>query len=166
MRVLIRHHPLLRPVYLKWMLLVMATVVTPRDCSRCHTTEGQQFAASHHAKAGNILASLDNFLAETVEGARLDFNPHSPTMGVESVNGMASVNVGCKQCHGSKVTLEAKRARAEVNANVQESVTGIAVAKAFRQEQAIYDAFANVNTPEDLLAAESRLAESLRYEQE
>jgi hydroxylamine dehydrogenase len=33
----------------------------------------------HHAKAGNILASLDNYLAETVEGARLPFNPHSPT---------------------------------------------------------------------------------------
>ncbi len=27
--------------------------------------------ASHHAKAGNILASLDNFLAETVEGSRV-----------------------------------------------------------------------------------------------
>ena len=59
--------------------VTIATVVTPRDCSRCHTTEGQQFAASHHAKAGNILASLDNFLAETVEGARQPFNPHSPT---------------------------------------------------------------------------------------
>ena len=32
-------------------------------------------------EAGNILASLDNYLAETVEGARSPFNPHSPTPG-------------------------------------------------------------------------------------
>ncbi len=87
----------------------IATIVTPKDCGRCHTTETEEFLASHHAKAGNILASLDNFLAETVEGAREPFNPHSPTPGrnIDMVNGMASVNVGCKQCHGSKVALEA-----------------------------------------------------------
>jgi hypothetical protein len=86
---------------------LIATVVTPRDCSRCHLTEAAEFARSHHSKGGNILASLDNFLAETVEGARVSFNPHSPTPGheVDQVNGMASVNVGCKQCHGSKVAL-------------------------------------------------------------
>ena len=49
---------------------LIATVVTPRDCGRCHKTETDEFMASHHAKAGNILASLDNFLAETVEGSR------------------------------------------------------------------------------------------------
>ena len=86
----------------------IATVVTPRDCSRCHVTEAAQFAASHHAKAGNILASLDNFLAETVEGARMNFNPHSPTPGraVDSVNGFASAFSGCQQCHGSKVAFQ------------------------------------------------------------
>jgi len=86
----------------------IATIVTPMDCGRCHKTETEEFMASHHAKAGNILASLDNFLAETVEGHREPFNPHSPTPGMEvdMVNGMASVNVGCKQCHGSKVALE------------------------------------------------------------
>jgi len=85
----------------------IATVVTPRDCGRCHEIEAKEFAASHHAKAGNILASLDNFLAETVEGARAPFNPHSPTPGkaVDKVNGMASAIVGCQQCHGSKVAL-------------------------------------------------------------
>jgi len=86
----------------------IATIVTPKDCSRCHKTETEEFMASHHAKAGNILASLDNFLAETVEGHREPFNPHSPTPGrqFDIVNGMASVNVGCKQCHGSKVAIE------------------------------------------------------------
>ena len=46
----------------------IATIVTPLDCSRCHENVFQEFEASHHAKAGNILASLDNLLAETVEG--------------------------------------------------------------------------------------------------
>ncbi len=87
--------------------VTIATIVTPLDCARCHPKEYEQFRVSHHSKAGNILDSLDNFLAETVEGAKEPFNPHSPTPGdkVIEVNGMASVNVGCKQCHGSKVAL-------------------------------------------------------------
>ena len=85
----------------------VATVVTPRDCSACHAEVAKEFERSHHAAAGNILASLDNFLAETVEGARQPFNPHSPTPGraVEAVNGLASAFSGCQQCHGSKVAL-------------------------------------------------------------
>ncbi|MDA0837169.1 MAG: multiheme c-type cytochrome [Planctomycetota bacterium] len=86
----------------------IATVVTPRDCSHCHPAEAEEFKRSHHAAAGKILHSLDNYLAETVEGARAPFNPHSPTPGksVEQVNGMASVFSGCMQCHGSKVGLK------------------------------------------------------------
>jgi len=88
----------------------IATVVTPRDCGACHSTEYEEFSRSHHAKGGNILASLDNFLAETVEGSRTPFNPHSPTPGrdVAKVNGMSSASVGCQQCHGSKVALESR----------------------------------------------------------
>ena len=71
----------------------IATIVTPKDCSRCHKTETDEFIASHHAKAGNILASLDNFLAETVEGARVPFNPHSPTPGRRC---------RCRQRHGQR----------------------------------------------------------------
>jgi len=87
--------------------VTVATIVTPLDCSRCHEAVYQEFAGSHHAAGGNILASLDNFLAETVEGARIPFDPHSSTPGdsVDRVNGLASVAVGCKQCHGSKVAL-------------------------------------------------------------
>jgi len=86
----------------------IATIVTPRDCATCHIDEAAEFAASHHSKAGNILASLDNYLAETVEGAREDFNPHSPTPGraFGMVNGNASAQSGCKQCHGAKVALQ------------------------------------------------------------
>ena len=90
--------------------VLIATVVTPRDCSRCHPAEAEEFGQSHHAAAGRILHSLDNFLAETVEGSRGMFNPHSPTPGkaVEKVNGMASAFLGCHQCHGSKVGLQSK----------------------------------------------------------
>lgn len=42
-------------------------------------------------------------------------------------------------------TRQARRVLAQVNANVQESVTGISVAKAFRQESAIYKEFQGVN---------------------
>ena len=87
---------------------LIATVVTPRDCGRCHIQETTEFLRSHHAKAGNILASLDNLLAETVEGFRGDFNPHSPTPGggPDKVNGLASATSGCKQCHGSLMALQ------------------------------------------------------------
>jgi len=87
---------------------LIAAVVTPRDCARCHDQVAQEFERSHHAAAGNILASLDNFLAEVVEGARLPFDPHSKTPGrgdIVKVNGMASVSLGCMQCHGSKIAL-------------------------------------------------------------
>jgi ATP-binding cassette subfamily B protein len=40
-----------------------------------------------------------------------------------------------------RVTQNAKRVRAEINAQIQESISGIIVAKGFRQEQAIYSAF-------------------------
>ena len=88
----------------------IATVVTPRDCARCHAKEDAEFEGSHHAKAGNILASLDNYLAEIVEGSRVPFDPHSPTPGKVTdakVNGLASVQSGCQQCHGAKVALRA-----------------------------------------------------------
>lgn len=69
----------------------IAVIVSPKDCANCHTQEVEEFAASHHAKAGQIIGSLDNFLAEVVEGA-LTMNGESP----------AAVN-GCWQCHGSEV---------------------------------------------------------------
>lgn len=42
-------------------------------------------------------------------------------------------------------TRQARRAIAEVNSNIQESVTGISVAKAFRQEHSIYAHFKSTN---------------------
>ncbi len=74
--------------------VLVAVIVSPKDCAKCHQNENDEFQASHHANAGKILGSLDNVLAEVVEGdmARLALNGNSP----------AAVN-GCWQCHGSVV---------------------------------------------------------------
>ena len=76
---------------------VIATIVSPKDCARCHEKEVEQFVASHHAKAARILGSLDNVLAEVVEGNNDFVTPMFP-MGISA----AAVN-GCWQCHGSEV---------------------------------------------------------------
>ncbi len=39
---------------------IIAGIVSPKDCARCHETEAEQFLASHHAKGGEVLGSLDN----------------------------------------------------------------------------------------------------------
>lgn len=88
---------------------LIATIVTPRDCAECHEDETEEFLHSHHSKAGRILHSLDNRLAEVAEGNRVPFNPHGITPGREDfgmVNGLASASAGCWQCHGSKVAFE------------------------------------------------------------
>ena len=63
---------------------LISIVVTPKDCSKCHTTEFEEMDGSHHSKAGDILASLDNLMGEVVGGP-------------------AAVNAGCRQCHGGKL---------------------------------------------------------------
>ena len=64
----------------------VSALVTPKDCAQCHDKEYKEFAPSHHAKAGEILASLDNVLAEKAAGM--------PGNIADAVN-------GCWQCHGS-----------------------------------------------------------------
>ena len=70
---------------------VISVIVSPQDCSKCHKKEVEEFDRSHHATAGDILGSLDNVLAEVVEGA--------PTLsGTSPITAM-----GCGACHGSIV---------------------------------------------------------------
>lgn len=75
----------------------IATIVSPKDCAQCHEVEAAQFAASHHSKGARILGSLDNRLAEVVEG-----NSGFVTSGFPHGNSAAAVS-GCWQCHGSVV---------------------------------------------------------------
>ncbi len=62
----------------------IAVLVTPKDCGRCHAKEVTEMTGSHHAMAGDILNSLDNYLGEVLGGPE-------------------AVAVGCQQCHGSAV---------------------------------------------------------------
>jgi hypothetical protein len=76
---------------------IISIIVSPKDCARCHEKETEEFAGSHHSKAGRIMGSLDNVLAEVVEGNSAFVTPMFPG-GVSA----AAVN-GCWQCHGSEV---------------------------------------------------------------
>jgi hypothetical protein len=67
----------------------IVVLVTPKNCQTCHAREAIQFEASRHADAARFIGSLDNTLGEVVAG------------------GPAS-NSGCKQCHGSVVTVSGK----------------------------------------------------------
>ena len=62
----------------------IAIVVTPKDCGRCHAKQLEETTGSHHAMAGDILNSLDNYLGEVIGGPE-------------------AVATGCMQCHGSKI---------------------------------------------------------------
>lgn len=75
----------------------IAIIVSPKDCSKCHSAEVKEFSDSHHAQAAKILGSLDNILAEVVEGNRGFVTP-----GFPHGNSAAAVS-GCWQCHGSEV---------------------------------------------------------------
>ena len=65
---------------------VIATIVSPKDCGRCHATEYKQQKGSVHANAAVIIQN------------RLP--------ALENVGGPAIVAGGCDQCHGSKVKLK------------------------------------------------------------
>ncbi|MFH0822698.1 MAG: multiheme c-type cytochrome [Pseudomonadota bacterium] len=62
----------------------IATIVSPKDCSRCHKEQFDQQQPSHHAKGADILNTLDNYLGTVVGGPAAEAN-------------------GCRQCHGSNV---------------------------------------------------------------
>jgi hypothetical protein len=63
---------------------IIATIVSPKDCGRCHTKEFEQAAGSVHVKA---LSLIQQRMPEA-ENALTD---------------KALISAGCAQCHGSKV---------------------------------------------------------------
>lgn len=78
---------------------MITTLVSPKRCAQCHEREVNEFDKSHHATAGLIIGSLDNTLAEIIEGSI------HPGM---TLNGESPVAVqGCWQCHGSPVKVSA-----------------------------------------------------------
>jgi hypothetical protein len=75
----------------------ITSVVTPKACAQCHKEEVKQFQESHHADAGKIMGSLDNVLAEVVEG-HVKYNEKG-----EKIADSAVLVSGCLQCHGSEI---------------------------------------------------------------
>ena len=65
----------------------VATLVTPKDCGRCHPKETAEVDNSYHATAGLILESNDAYLAHVGGG-------HPAAIA------------GCESCHGTKVQLD------------------------------------------------------------
>ena len=63
---------------------VISTIVSPKDCGRCHETEYKQQQGSVHAKAVSIIKNRMPALSEH--------------FGSPSIN-----DAGCAKCHGSKV---------------------------------------------------------------
>ena len=66
---------------------LIATLVTPFDCGKCHEKEAEQVGDSYHAHAGEILDSNDAYLAHAAGGAPVAM-------------------AGCESCHGSKVIID------------------------------------------------------------
>lgn len=65
---------------------IIATVVSPKDCGRCHTEEEEQQRGSVHAEAVAVIRE------------------RMPAM-VNNLAGAAIEAAGCAQCHGSTVAL-------------------------------------------------------------
>lgn len=61
---------------------VIATVVSPKDCGRCHSAEFKQQEGSVHAEAVALIADKLPAMTENVSGAAIEA-------------------AGCAQCHGS-----------------------------------------------------------------
>lgn len=63
---------------------IIATLVSPKDCGRCHTQEYEETEASVHSKA---LSQINNRLPESATDP----------------SGKMLITAGCTSCHGSKV---------------------------------------------------------------
>lgn len=68
---------------------LIATLVTPKDCGRCHQKEAAEVDASYHATAGLILESQDAYMAHAAGGSPVAI-------------------AGCESCHGTKVRIDPK----------------------------------------------------------
>jgi len=67
------------------------TILSPLDCQFCHEREVKEMVNSHHATAGEIMASLDNVIGEVICSM--------PVTKADAVN-------GCWQCHGGIIKIE------------------------------------------------------------
>ena len=65
---------------------LVAVVVTPKDCEKCHEKESKEYSSSHHADAVKALDAFDNFYGRAAWGA--------------------DDRTGCIPCHGSTLKMQ------------------------------------------------------------
>ncbi|MEN8180001.1 MAG: multiheme c-type cytochrome [Pseudomonadota bacterium] len=63
---------------------IIATIVSPKDCGRCHTKEFKETEGSVHSKALSLIKNRMPALADNLSGREM-------------------IAAGCAQCHGSQV---------------------------------------------------------------
>ena len=68
---------------------LIAVLVTPKDCGKCHEQQAEETTNSYHAHAGEILSSNDAYLAYAAGGTPIAI-------------------VGCESCHGAKMLIDEK----------------------------------------------------------
>src|SRR5579859_3077800 len=92
--------------------------------------------------AVNLLSQVLLFLL--IAAILLVRNWHLALLALSIIPAIVAVALGFRYL-ARKATQRSQRSLARVNANVQEVISGITVAKNFRQEQNMYDAFKKVN---------------------
>ena len=66
---------------------IIATIVSPKDCGRCHVKEFKETDGSVHSKALSLISNRLPALADNLTGIEM-------------------VSAGCAQCHGSKIKVK------------------------------------------------------------
>ena len=88
----------------------IATIVTPRDCARCHpdrvggVRREPSLQGRQHPRLARQLPGRDGRGLARGRSTRIR---RRPGKAVQVVNGMAPANSGCQQCHGSLVAFQA-----------------------------------------------------------
>ena len=75
------------PVGTKEYRVPVSAVVTPKDCSRCHPDEAQQYSVSKHANTVEIMWKIDPWLGQ-------------------GLNSEIERTSGCSYCHGSVLQMK------------------------------------------------------------
>ena len=78
--------PDISKVHLKYDKTPVSTIVSPRDCSRCHPSEAAEYDRSKHAQTLDIVWKLDPWMND----------------GMNNTNERVT---GCQHCHGSIVNV-------------------------------------------------------------
>ncbi len=73
--------------HLEYSKVPVSAVVSPRDCSRCHPAEAQQYSHSKHARTLELINKIDPWLNH-------------------GLNNKNERNTGCYYCHGTVITFK------------------------------------------------------------